>query len=720
MSLEYDVIGAELHRRALDNITQEMAITLTRTSGSPIVVDARDFSTCLLDTTPEHVGFRANVLFHIASSLIGTEVVSGLLEEDGDLRPGDGWIVNDPHSAGAMHQGDVSVIMPTFYRDEHIGWSFANMHLLDVGGVGVSGFAPGARDVYGEGLLFPPIRIIREGAISKEWERFIASNVRAPGPVLNDIRSMIAANNTALRKLGEVVDEYGLERHREFCAINKDLTERLLRERIALIPDGVYETVEWNEFDGHDGPDRLLELNVQLEVKGTELRFAFSGVPQIDAFVNSPRGAVLGQTMTAVLTALAYGDLPVNGGFWRPMSFDLGAPGSIVNAVSPAPVSSAHSEVGMRVCKGTRNVLSQAMSLSDDPVIRSRISGEAQDGYPGSSLFGPNQHGGASVMFYIDSATGAGGGAQTVGDGQDSYGMTCMTGCGLPEVEVHEAADPVLFLWRRLVPTSGGPGQRRGGQGLEQAFAVRGGGPVGGPLFNACAAVPPSGVGGGYPASTGAVRVIRDTNVADLLTEGRLPTRAKLKGTSESPRAKQTHLSVAQDEVFVATSGGGGGLGDPLLRELGDVSADLTAGYVSVEHADAVYGVVLDTSGAVDEEATTARRQVLRQERLGGATTRDMGEPASIGVSVRQVADGWSCGYCDAHLADGGNWRSGDVSLREAPIADRFAELGLSVRRRAESPMVVLREYYCVSCAGVLGVDVATDESEPFPAPREA
>src|SRR3954447_15106830 len=112
---DYDVIAAEVHRKALQNLTNEMAITLVRTSGSPIVTDAKDFSTCLMDLTPDHLGFASYVLFHVGSSLIGTQVIASLVEKD-DIRPGDGWIVNDPHTGGAMHQGDVSVIMPTFYN----------------------------------------------------------------------------------------------------------------------------------------------------------------------------------------------------------------------------------------------------------------------------------------------------------------------------------------------------------------------------------------------------------------------------------------------------------------------------------------------------------------------------------------------------------------------------------------------------------------------------
>ena len=531
---DYDVIAAEVHRKALQNLTNEMAITLVRTSGSPIVTDAKDFSTCLMDTKPEHLGFASYVLFHVGSSLIGTQVINSLPAAN-DVRPGDGWVVNDPHTGGAMHQGDVSIIMPTFYGDELLGWSFSNMHVLDIGGVGISGYAPGAHDVYQEGLRFPPVRIIRNGGIDIEWEQFIAANVRAPGPVLNDIRSMIAANNTATRKLSEIVDEFGLEGHREYCEINKDLSEQVLRERIALLPDGVYEAVDWNEFDGHDGPDLLLEMRCKLEVDGTELRFNYTGVPQIDAFVNSTRGPMFGQAMTALMTSLVYGDLPINGGLWRPITVDLGEPGTIVNSIPPAPVSNAHSEVGMRACKLAKAVFNQALSLSDDPVLRGRVAGQCQDGFPGSALFGQNQHGGTSVIFYVDNASGAGGGAQTIGDGQDSYGLTCMTGCGLADVEVHEAADPVMFLWRKLIANSGGPGQMRGGQALEQAFAVHYSDAMGGPGFNACAEVPPIGFGGGYPASSGDFYPLTETNIGALIEAGQQPTEARLQGRRFRP-----------------------------------------------------------------------------------------------------------------------------------------------------------------------------------------
>ena len=229
---DYDVIAAEVHRKAMQNLTDEMAITLVRTSGSPIVTESKDFSTCLMDTVPEHLGF--SVLRAVPRRLVADRHAGdrqSCERRAADLRPGDGWIVNDPHigrrDAPGRRLGDHADLL----RDEHLGWSFANMHVLDVGGVGISGYAPGAHDVWQEGMLFPPVRIIRDGAIDTEWEKYIAANVRAPGPVLNDIRSMIAANNTAQKKLNKIIDEFGLE-----------LAPRVLRDQQGPLRAGAART----------------------------------------------------------------------------------------------------------------------------------------------------------------------------------------------------------------------------------------------------------------------------------------------------------------------------------------------------------------------------------------------------------------------------------------------------------------------------------------------
>jgi N-methylhydantoinase B len=713
----FDPIAVEIHRKAIENLASEMALTLIRTSGSPVVTSGRDFCTCIMDEQGEQLGISAYVLLHSASSLLSTRAVRNQLAANGETpRPGDGWIVNDPHTGGALHQGDVSIVMPIFFENEHVAWGSATMHVLDIGGGGVSGFAPAARTMYEEALRFPPTKVIEGGMLVSTWEGFIAANVRAPEAVINDIRSMIAANNVAAAKLTEIINEYGLERHRAYSELNKNLTEQLFRDRISKIPNGSYHTTEWVEFDGH-GDDLLLEVNLRLDVEDRDLRLNFSGAPQIEAFVNATTAAVYGQSMSTIRLTLGYGDLPFNAGMWRPLHFDLGVPGTIVNAVEPAPVTAAHAETGKRVGKAVKDVLSQALALSEDPILRGRVAGQPQDAQPIAGLFGLNQRGQRVVVFNVDTATGSGGGAQTTGDGMDCYGASNQVGCGLTDIEVHEADHPVLYLWRTVAKNSGGPGRYRGGQAVEQAYLLNGSDELRGWAFNVCAEVPPVGAAGGFSASAGAMYPITANNVDQLLAGGQQPLAEIIEGDRVVLPNKVGSFTVNRGDVMVFRSGGGGGVGDPLLRDPAAVISDVRNGYISAVNARFAYGVVVADEGVEGNgHDTDALRAEMRQARLGQAPTRDQAVEKNAGVAVtrNEVGDGWCCGYCGLELTSGiSDWASSDaVKVREEPIEDRYGRLDMGVRGRHEEPHVVIRDLYCTACAGCLKSTVVVTEKE--------
>ncbi|HZZ48445.1 MAG TPA: hydantoinase B/oxoprolinase family protein [Pseudonocardia sp.] len=712
MSATYDPVSVEIHRKALLNVTNEMTIALMRTSGSPVVYEAKDFSTCLQDRAGEHLSFSSYAIFHTGSSLIGTKALIDQLGES-PVHPGDGWILNDPHTAGAMHQADVAIVMPVFHDGEHLGWGFSNMHVMDIGGVGISGYAPGARNTYEEGLRFPPTHIIREGAIDPEWERYIAANVRIPDLVLNDLRSMIASNVVCQRKFSEVVHRFGRERHEHYCEINKNLTEEAFRARIERLPDGVYEARDWCEFDAF-GESSLLPLTGRLEVRGSDLTFTFGGCPQIEGFVNGTRGAVLGQTMSAILVLLGYGDLPFNAGMWRPLTFDLGEPGSIVNSVAPAGVSNSHTEVGTRVCKMAKHLLNQALAISEDPVLRGRIAAQSLDAFQAVGLTGISQHGAPTVVFFLDSGIGCGGPAQTVGDGQDCYGMTISPGSGVQSIETHEAAQPVLFLWRRLTSNAGGPGQHRGGQSLDQAYTPYGTTQLRGTAANACSYVPPRGVGGGYPGATNTYFPVYDTNVHSMIAAGRVPLPDTLTGEPSLVPTKTVDLTVGAGDVIRMISGAGGGLGDPLLREPAAVVKDVRDGYISAAHARSAYGVVLDdtAAGGHDGEGTDNARAAIRFTRIGAVPAGAAQVPSSAGVSVELWRGWWTCAYCGHQLgATGDDWRARAVG-NERLVAERMSELDMYVRPRLENPEVLSVERFCPRCAGLLDVEIFVEGSE--------
>jgi N-methylhydantoinase B len=715
---QIDPLGAEIHRRALDQVTREMGITLINTSGSPSVYEGKDFATCLFDAGGEHVAFSGYVTFHLSSSLFGMRALQALLNDSAEPQPGDGYLLSDPRSAGAMHQSDMGLLMPIFSNNTLRGWTFTNMHVLDVGGVGFSGKAPAARDVYQEGIRFPPTRIVSRGELDSEWERFIAANVRSPDSVVNDIRSMIAANNTGARRYSQIITEYGYERHQQFCQFNKASTERLIRARINEIPNGTYEAQDWCEFDGHGGPAMLLELRARLEVRDTELAFFFDAVDQIDGFVNCGPAVVHGQCMTALMVMLCYGDCPVNAGLLRPIQIDAGRPGTVINSVDPAPCSNGHSEAGMRICKLTKSVLSQALSESSHETLRSRVAAQSQDGTASVALFGPNREGKHSVIFYVDMGVGIGGGAQTVHDGQDAYGATCQLGCGLPDVETHEANDPVLWLWRQLVRNGGGPGQFRGGHGISQGFTLDPTELMNGTGFNAVAAVPPRGVGGGYPGAANAYFQIRDTNVEQLLASGCQPTSAAIRGTRVEFSAKTDHLTLRRNDVQVWIGGGGAGSGDPLARDATCVLEDVKSRHITVGHARVVYGVAI-SGDSVDEVQTETLRVKLRSERLGAVPERVMKAAPYAGISISNNDGHRHCAYCNSDLAGSADdWRE-RVVRKSRPLAELFGEWEMPVNENPHHADVIVTELFCPHCAGALSVEIGLRDP-PAPLPGEA
>jgi N-methylhydantoinase B len=716
----FDVIRAEVFRKGLEAITEEMTVTLIRTSGSPVVTEGKDFSTSVLDVHAEQIGFSGYVAFHISTSFLGVAAVLRNYPMD-DIRPGDGFLINDPHTAGAIHQGDAAIVMPYYYRDQFIGWGHIDEHVLDVGGSAVSGFAPDARDCFSEALRFPGVRVIRDGLIDPNWQLFLETNVRVPGPVINDLRSMVAAHYTGQERLSRLIDEFGIEEFQLYSEINKKLSEDMVRRKIARLPDGEYWSQDFVEYDGH-GVAELYPLECRLVIDGDEAVLHFSGHPQVDAFINATPGVMLGQAMTTLLVQLIY-DVPVNAGIWRPFTFDLGAPGSIVNARPPAPTTQGHMETGSRVNKLVSDVLSQAAGLSDDPVLRSRVAGQPGNGTPSTTLTGIDRRvGQPTIVFPMSPPHCLGGGAQSIHDGQDTYGQQCGLGNGVPAVEIEESTGPMMVLWRRIRPNSGGAGMFRGGQGSSMAMAIRGADEMRGPAFNSVAEAPARGVGGGMPAAASHYHVLRHTSLDRLLADGKLPTEARLEGEYSAVPSKVGSLTVEEGDVFFFTSNGGGGYGDPLLRDPEAVAWDARGGYVTADLARDVYGVILREDGSVDAEGTAARRRGMRIERTGQAEVCD----ASVFLEARDVGVGrageqWRCNYCGGDLGSiGGNYRDAAV-LRESKLVEHFERFAMHARRRpAGSPPFVLREYFCPGCGYSVAADVTLAGSATVRAPKLA
>jgi N-methylhydantoinase B len=714
--VEYDLIDVEVHQKSLRNIANEMAITLMRTSGSPVVTDAKDFSTCILDADAEQLAFSGFVTFHISTAVLGVQAVlrDTPLEE---IQPGDAFMCNDPHTSGAIHQGDVGIVAPFFHGEELIGWGYVNEHVLDIGGSAVSGFALGAYDSYSETLAFPGTRIARGGRIDRQWERFLANNVRLAGTVLNDVRSMIAANNAGQRRLVGMVEQIGVERFKALNAESKRLSEQAVRRLISALPDGTYESADWVEFDAR-GIEELHEVRTRLLIDGDEMTIQFRGGPQTEAFINGAAPAVIGQSWTTMLAQLLY-DIPVNAGIWRPIHFDLGPAGTIVNSTSPAPVSMSHIQTGMRINRMLVNVFSQACSLSEDPILAARVEGAPAQNQTYFTAFGIDRRSGQpTVAFPMSVGMSAGGPAQTVTDGLEVYGAQCMAGCDMPDVEIEETSQPGMILWRRVSPDTGGAGVHRGGLGVSTCLAILHCDRMTGGAYTNTAFVPPNGSAGGYPGGAGWWTLLRGTKIVELLEEGVYPNEEALGGKPEGGPSQSASLVFDRGDVYHVIHGGGGGVGDPLLRDTERVREDIRAGYVSSDLAREIYGVVLTAEGELDEAATREQRAKVRAERIGSAPTREPAAGVSPFVPLRAEQGRWACGQCAEDLGpQEENWRAAAVS-REQEVSKRFEQLRLRVRPRVEGDPVVVREHFCPACATSLAVDITLSGSDEVPASR--
>ena len=374
----------------------------------------------------------------------------------------------------------------------------------------------------------------------------------------------------------------------------------------------------------------------------------------------------------------------------------------------------------MRVDKLVRDTLTQAMSLSEAPRVRARVAGQPCEGTALVTLSGVDRAtGGHVVLFPVSPTVPLGGPAQSVGDGLDTYSNTCNIGKGMAAVEMDETTMPVRVLWRRIEPSSGGAGITRGGQGMTSAMELVGVERMTGTVSNNCSLVPPRGAGGGMTGACTEYELLADTNVAALRAQGRSPMPETISGQRRA-LPQHAHLSVAEGQVFVFVNGGGGGLGDPLLRDPELVAADVGSGYVSRRAAGELHGVVLDADRRVDEAATERRRGEVRTARLGARPTRaaaglDRGRGrgprrrSRLAVRLLRRAAGPLTG----------NYRDACVT-RSRPVVEALGDAGMRVRPRRDGPPLLLREHYCPACAYTVRTDVVLEGAAAAPAPALA
>ena len=453
---ELNPIRVEIIRNALVAAAEEMSVTIWRTSRSSVVRDILDFSTCVFDAEGGAVAQSTAIPIHLNSmpSCLREILTNHIpLEEWND---GDVIICNDPYSGG-QHLPDIQTFKPVFLNGERIAIAGVLVHHLDVGGGAAGSYDPSATEIYQEGFRIPPLKIAEAGKRNEAVVKLLLRNTREPANVGGDFASQLAALDTGASNLQRVGRRYGSGLLKAAMARIQDQSEEAMRTMIAAIPNGAYMFHDFVDDDGIDR-DSPLKINVQLTVQGEAVTIDLDGSsPQAKGPVNCTLAMSRSAVVCGVMMALGT-DIPANAGCYRPIS--LTAPeGTVVNAVSPAPVANRMA-TGHRIVTTVMGAFHQAMP------------GTVPAAYYGVSYaYAMNcLNADGSRQVYFDLECG-GWGAHPEEDGASGFS------CGLHNVsnapvEMLENSLPILFQEYGLVPDTGGQGRTRGGLGLARAFRL--------------------------------------------------------------------------------------------------------------------------------------------------------------------------------------------------------------------------------------------------------
>jgi N-methylhydantoinase B len=302
----------------------------------------------------------------------------------------------------------------------------------------------------------------------------------------------------------------------------------------------------------------------------------------------------------------------------RHLEFEM-TPGTITCASHPAACSNGGT-TGVNLVVGQGQTVVARMLMTNPESERAFVAQGGPTMFPGLTSSGLDQRGRPFGTFWLDPMGGAIG-ARSFADGDNTGGIWYDPKGFMPNVEETEQTAPVLCLYRREVPGSGGAGRYRGGNAGEWSFVPHKTDGLTHATSASGAAIPPAvGLSGGQPGAPNEFRVVRDSTVRELFEGGDMPGGVEeLGGTSEALAPKATGIAQGSDDVLIVRWAAAGGFGDPLARDPEMVLKDLREGDILEAEVAEVYGVAL-ADGELDAEATATRREALIQQRKEGAT----------------------------------------------------------------------------------------------------
>jgi N-methylhydantoinase B len=555
-----DPVTLAVIQAGLQQVCDEMDLTFSRAAFSPVIAEADDRSDGIYSATDGSLiaqGSRGLPVFvgtmQFSTRHIVERIASGVTLPP---EPGDIYIVNDPY-LGGTHLMDVRFAMP-FYREGQIFcWLSNTGHWPDTGGAVPGGFSASAISAEQEGLRLPPVKLFKRGVMDTELWQVICSNIRVSEQRIGDVKAQASALLVGAERLGQLMDRYTDATVIEAIAEMRVLAARQMRANIGLIPDGTYQAQAFVDSDGVVNEPLTIALTVTKGAEGLTFDFAGTSPPCM-----GPMNSVRATTLSSVYLAMRhiFPDVPISAGAFEPLTV-TGIAGTFLDAQYPRPVSGCAAEVSQRIAEAVFAALVQALP---DRVTASPAGTSGNFGLGGHDP----EKGRDYVMYQI---SGGGYGGNALHDGL-SNGCSTIGISKAPPVEIMEQTFPVLYRRYALHEGSGGAGQHRGGFGLDYEIELLRGQARASFVMDH-GRTGPQGAQGGQDGAVNRVEILKGDQVI-------IPD----------------HLSKAQDialspgdRVRVRTPGGGG-YGDPAMRDPKAIAEDVRLGRYSAEQAKRLWG----------------------------------------------------------------------------------------------------------------------------------
>ncbi|MEO7454806.1 MAG: hydantoinase B/oxoprolinase family protein [Gemmatimonadaceae bacterium] len=487
-------------------IAEEMGAVLVRSALSPNIRERRDASSAIFDARGRMIAQAAHIPVHLGAM---PESVAAVIARN--PKPGDVFLLNDPYHGGS-HLPDLTLV-EAVNIDGNVGaYAAVRAHHADVGGMSPGSMPQGATELVQEGLIVPPVRLVREGTLDEELLAFILANVRTPDERRGDLGAQLAACATGAAGWHSLHARLGATRLDAACDALLDYAERRVRARLEGL-EGARGRAE-DRLEGDGVTDADIAVVVALEVRDGTLHLDLTGSsPQVAGNVNCPAAVSRAAAVFAMRTLLD-DDVPTNDGIARAISLVLPSR-SAVNASWPAAVAAGNVEMSQRVA---------------DTILAAFGHAGVDVAAQGQGTMNNVTFGGAGWTFY--ETLGGGQGASSRGPGPSGVHVGMSNTLNTP-VESLERSTPLRVDRYALRAGSGGKGAHDGGDGIVRAYRATA--PCTVTLLTERRRHQPRGVAGGANGASG----------RNLLNDEPLPAKCRV-------------ALQAGDVVTIETPGGGG------------------------------------------------------------------------------------------------------------------------------------------------------------------